>query len=179
MGTQALRAHMAVPKQGFYQCNWDVLSMSTSESGSAMTIEEGNPYNMFGSAIESALRTDESAESRSKHHDALWQGLMTKPVERRGWPAKRRTAKRNDKGTQTDITIGIDDEVKIVREEKHIISQDENIVIKDKRGIDEGTSMWGQEEEKNIECENEDEFSTPRMSMGSITPTITTGMTSM
>ena len=86
---------------------------------------------------------------------------MTKPVDCRGWPVKRRTSKRNDKGTQTDITIGIDDEVKIVREEKHIISQDENIVIKDKRGIDEGTSMWGQEEEKNIEYESEDEFFDP------------------
>ena len=90
LGAQALRAHMAIPKQGFYQCNWEVLSMAESGSESAMTIEENNPYDMFGSAIESALRTDESAESRSQHHDAQWQGLMTKPVERHGWPARRR-----------------------------------------------------------------------------------------
>ena len=87
---QALRASMDVPKQGFYQCNWDVLDVGAeSESESEQPVDVNNPYDQFGSATGSALRTDESAKSRSQHHDAQWQGLMTKPVERHGWPTRR------------------------------------------------------------------------------------------
>ena len=43
-----------------------------------------------GSATGLALRTDETAEARNYDHHAVWQGSMSKPAVKRGWPAKRR-----------------------------------------------------------------------------------------
>ena len=159
-------------KQGFYQCNWDVLSVysdepdsDSDEGGSVVdsttnymaqneTGEQGiyecdaesddeldkycgpvgsrnlrnitptevmtpgdakdeergassrqSSLESSGSATGLALRTDETAESRSIHINASWHGPMSKPAVKRGWPAKRRAQKSAAVGTQTNISV--------------------------------------------------------------------------
>ena len=87
--------------QGFYQHKWEVLSIS-SKGGDIKEVENSV---ITGSATGLALRTDESAKSRSHKHDAEWQGQLTKPTVRRGWPSRRRTKRVRDQGVQTDITL--------------------------------------------------------------------------
>lgn len=73
--------------QHFYKYHWDVIA-DTSDYETLTGEEETTAK--AGSAVGSALRTDETAVSRSKSIDAIWQGSMSKPVQR--WPTRRRSS---------------------------------------------------------------------------------------
>ena len=166
MRTQAGKTSTAAPKQGFYQCNWEVLSVGAeSESEGEKTADMTNPYDKFGSAVGLALRTDESAKSRSQDQEAQWRGLMTKPVRRHGWPVRRRESKRRDVATQTDITVGSNENAKIIN-----VSENEMLDIsnEDEQSIDEDKTMEGQEE--LTECATDEQFHDPEEIDGEANP---------
>ena len=103
---------MKIPStQHFYKHRWEVIGNTSDYK----TYTEEEISAKAGSAVGSALRTDETAESRSKSLDATWQGSMSKPIQK--WPARRRSiwscgAKpgkngiwTRDQGSQTEESV--------------------------------------------------------------------------
>ena len=79
--TTSVTAHPEAPSiQHFYMHRWEVIGNASDYD----THAEEDISAKAGSAIGSALRTDETAESQSKSLDATWQGSMSKPTQK--WP---------------------------------------------------------------------------------------------